>query len=302
MSYLQLAALGKNNVWRYSVGLVLILCMWQLIGGIPVGMLALHLMDDGDPATLFDAASMRFIGVDPLVSYLAISFTFIALLLGIYLALRLLHQRAFLSLITPLARMSWRRFFVGFAVYLGLLVLVTLVGLVLDMEEVTLNFDARAFFMFLPFALLLTPLQACTEELLFRGYVMQGLGRLTQNKTVVVVVSSLLFVLPHLMNPEVALDPVILPLTYFALGAFLAMITLRDNRLELAMGVHSANNLFAFVVMNYEGSALESPSILNATQPEPLSSLIGVLLIATLFYLLVFRGLGRGERVSRPSK
>lgn len=215
------------------------------------------------------------------------------MLVGIWLALRFLHQRAFLSLITPLQRMSWRRFFVGFFVYLGLIILFALIGTLLEVEEVSWNFNAKQFFIFLPFALLLTPLQACAEELLFRGYIMQGLGRLTANKMTVVVASAILFMLPHLANPEVAIDPVILPLTYFALGAFMAIITLRDNRLELAMGVHSANNLFAFVFMNYEGSALESPSILSASQPEPLSSLIGMLLIATLFYVIVFRWLGR---------
>ena len=293
MNYLNLAELGKNHWWRYVLAILLMLGMWQLIGGIPVGILAVSLIDDGDPATMFDSESMRFIGVDPLVSYLAISFTFITLFAGIWLAVRYLHQRAFLSLITPLQRMSWRRFFTGFFVYLGLIMLFALVGILLGMDEVSFNFDAKKFFIFLPFALLLTPLQACAEELLFRGYVMQGLGRLTSNKITVIVASAILFMLPHLANPEVAIDPVILPLTYFALGAFLAIITLRDNRLELAMGVHSANNLFAFVFMNYEGSALESPSVLTAAQPEPLSSLIVMLLIAALFYVIVFRWLGR---------
>ena len=58
----------------------------------------------------------------------------------------------------------------------------------------------------LPFvlaALLLTPLQCAAEELVFRGYVLQGLGRLLRNPLVLVVLSGLLFAIPHLLNPEV---------------------------------------------------------------------------------------------------
>ncbi len=293
MSYLELAILGKNQFWRYLLGFLLIALMWQLVGSVPLVALVLKVTADGDDATFFDPATVHFAGVDPLISYLAISFTFVSLLLGIYLTIRFLHQRPFLTLITPASRMNWSRFFQAFGVYFGLLMLFSLLTFAMSEESLNVTFDASKFFLFLPFALLLTPLQACAEELLFRGYIMQALGRIMSNRGVIALLSSVLFMLPHLMNPEVAIDPVLMPLNYILLGLFLAIITLRDNRLELAMGAHSANNLYAFVFVNYEGSVLESPSILTEAAPDPLFSLIAILVIASLFYWIIFKLLPR---------
>jgi hypothetical protein len=56
---------------------------------------------------------------------------------------------------------------------------------------------------FLPVALVLTPLQASVEEFFFRGYLMQGIALKTRNAIIPIVLSSFLFMLPHLLNPEV---------------------------------------------------------------------------------------------------
>lgn len=80
--------------------------------------------------------------------------------------------------------------------------------------------------------LCLTPLQTATEELLFRGYVMQGLSLLVKRPVAIAVISSVIFTLPHLANPEVARAPLLVPLQYVTIGLLLAAVTLRDGRLE----------------------------------------------------------------------
>lgn len=288
MSYLELAANGKNNWWRYLLSLFLIVIFWQLLGAIPLFILMATVNTDTDPATSFDATTFRFSGVDPIISYTALNFSFLTLLLGLFLAIRLLHQRGFLSLINPNLRLNWSRLATGFGVYFGLMALMLAFSYMTAPENFKLTFDAKAFFLFLPLAIILTPLQAGSEELLFRGYIMQGLGYLTHNKITAAVGSAVLFMLPHLLNPEAKLDPIIMPLTYLTLGLFLAIITLKDNSLELAIGVHSANNLFTFLFSNYEGSALASPSVFTETDVDPSSSLIALLLLSVIFYLIVF--------------
>ena len=63
-----------------------------------------------------------------------------------------------------------------------------------------------------------------------------------------VLVSSLLFALPHLLNPEVyGANLWIAFLPYLTTGLLLSLITLRDGTLELAMGVHAINNIIAFL-------------------------------------------------------
>ncbi|MEB4592582.1 CPBP family intramembrane glutamic endopeptidase [Candidatus Thiothrix sp. Deng01] len=286
--YLTLASLGKNNWWRYLVSIVLIAFFWQVIGALPLMLLIVMVQSDSDPSTNVDLGNLRFEGVDSIWPYLGINFTILGMLLGLYFAVRFVHQRYLRTVVTPLEQIDWRRVLQGFVVFFTLIALATLVEAMFKPGEYQVTFDARQFLLFLPVALVVTPLQAAAEELLFRGYIMQGLGRLTSNKAIPIVGSSLLFMAAHLTNPEMAEDAYLVPLLYFLLALFLAFITVKSNSLELAIGVHAANNLFAVLIMDYEDSALPAPSIFMASSLDPINSLISFTIIAAAFYWIVF--------------
>ncbi|MBE9475094.1 MAG: hypothetical protein IMY85_09410, partial [Chloroflexi bacterium] len=82
------------------------------------------------------------------------------------------------------------------------------------------------------------------------------------------------------------------------LGAFLAWISLKDGRLELAIGVHAANNLVAGLVVTFPESVLPTPAILTTTHFEPVFSLIAELIMCALLYLLVFVWRGGTRRIA----
>lgn len=48
---------------------------------------------------------------------------------------------------------------------------------------------------------------------------------------------------------------------YAAMGFFLALLTLRSQGLELALGIHAANNFFTAVFANYVSTALPTQSL-----------------------------------------
>ena len=74
--------------------------------------------------------------------------------------------------------------------------------------------------------------------------------------------SAVVFVLPHLLNPEPwAYGPVPYILSLLLFGAFVTVITLLDGGIELAVGYHALNNLFITLVSNTEVSAVQSPSM-----------------------------------------
>jgi CAAX protease family protein len=124
----------------------------------------------------------------------------------------------------------------------------------------------------------------------FRGYAMQGLGQLTRRPALVAVASSVVFMAPHLLNPEVHEHGVlIMAANYFAIGMLLATITLRDGRLELAIGLHAVNNVFLALVANYEGSALTTESIFTARELDPVYSLVTIVIGAVAFHRWIFR-------------
>ena len=292
--YLSLAQQGKNVWWRYVISIFLILFLYQIIGAIPLLILSAALTLDKNPATQFNPETLQFEGVEPLLSYLVINFASICLLAGLYISVRFLHQRRMITLVTPNEQVRWKRIFQGFGLYFVLTFVISFVGIVLSPSEYRLTFKPSQFLVFLPIALVITPIQTSAEELFFRGYLLQGMGLKTRSLLIPILGSSLLFMLPHLLNPEVKSNFFLMALLYLLLGIFLAVITVKDDSLELAMGVHAANNLFAVLILNYSNSVLPSPSIVTASRLDPLSSLISFIIVAVIFCFVIWK--------ERPSK
>jgi membrane protease YdiL (CAAX protease family) len=110
-----------------------------------------------------------------------------------------------------------------------------------------------------------------------------------KNIWILSVISGILFTLPHLPNPEVSANPILVPLFYFFFGAFAALITLRDNGLELALGMHMGNNLFTAIFANYSITALASPSLFLIQEFDVIYNLIAPVVQMIAFYFLFFK-------------
>jgi hypothetical protein len=212
------------------------------------------------------------------------------MLAGLVLTVKLIHRRPLLTLITPETRIDWRRMARGALVWTVIAAIIVGIEHVLYPDRYYLSFDAGRFFLFVAIVLILTPIQAATEELVFRAYAMQGLARLTRRPAVLAVVSSLIFTAPHMLNPEVhQYGMLLMAANYFAIGMLLATATLRDGRLELAVGVHAVNNVLLALVANYEGSALATESIFTAIELDPVYSLVTLVIGTLVFHRWVFR-------------
>jgi membrane protease YdiL (CAAX protease family) len=283
---------GKNGAWRYAVGTMIVLFFWLLLGSIPLLAAFVWVQFDGDPATTIDPNTGMVQGVDPLWGgYLVPNLSFPIFLLGIFLAVRVLHGRGLRTLVTPAPSIRWGRVAEGFGLWLLLAALNTGLEILLYPSEFAWNdVGIGRYLIFLVLALILTPLQTTTEELFFRGYLLQAGGRVLRNRVALALINGVLFALPHVFNPEVSRGPVLLMLFYFLMGAFFSWVTLRDGTAELALGAHASNNLFVALLINFEGSALQTPSLVMSTRFDPLYNLIGFALSAVIFAaLLLFR-------------
>lgn len=283
--YLDLADLGYNAWWRYALGALIIAVSWIGLGLLPYVFLS--------AAEIFD----------PRLDFIAINVSIFVMLGGLAVTVKWLHRRPLLSLITPAERINWRRMRHGAVIWLAIALVLSLLEFALFSERFYLSFEAAKFLPFLLLVLLLTPLQAATEELVFRGYAMQGLGQLTRSPAVIAIVSSLIFTTPHLLNPEVLHHGVLLmAANYFAIGMLLATVALRDGRLELAIGVHAVNNVFLALVANYEESALITESIFTARELDPYYSLVALIAGALAFHRWVFRPAAAATTVNDPRR
>jgi membrane protease YdiL (CAAX protease family) len=298
-SYLDAATDGNSSIWRYLAGTFSILFIWLILGGIATAFfMIIFAVIQGLSLTditqlIFDPSLLGYIPY-----YLVLNLGFLFFYFGIWLSVWLIHRRSLRSLVTWKNSVNWGRIGVGFAIWGGLILVGTILEYVIWPETFTVNFDARVFIPFAILAILITPIQTTAEELFFRGYLVQGGSLISRNWIFLSIWSGVLFALPHFSNPEVAENFFVVMLTFFVLGAFLAYISLKDGTIELAIGVHAANNLLAGLLVTFPESVLPTPAILTTTHFEPVFSLIAELIMCTLMYLLVFVWLGGTKRVA----
>ena len=270
--YLDLACQGRNAWWRYALGVSTIAFFWLVLGYVPYLLLV--------------GAGLG----DPLLEYLSVNFSIFMMLAGLVLTVKLIPRRPLLSLVTPEARLDGRRVWHGALVWTVIAAVIVVIEHLLFPDRYYLSFDPGRFFVSLAVVLVLTPIQTTAEELVFRGYAMQGLGLLTRRPALIAVASSLVFTAPHLLNPEVHQHGVlIMAANYFVIGMLLATSALRDGRLELAIGLHAVNNVFLALIANYEGSALTTESIFTARELDPVYSLVTMIMGTLVFHWWIFR-------------
>ena len=271
--YLDLAREGRNDWWRYVLGVLTITFFWLVLGYVPYIVLVGSDVESS-----------------PLLDFVAVNFSIFMMLAGLAVTVKLIHGRPLLSLVAPDARVDWRRIRRSALVWTVIAAVIVVAEHLLFPERYYLSFDPERFPPFLAAVLVLTPIQCTAEELVFRGYAMQGLGLLTRRPAAIAAASSLAFTLPHLLNPEVGHHGVlIMAANYFAIGLLLATVTLRDGRLELAIGLHAVNNVLLALVANYEGSALMTESIFTARELDPVFSLVSLIAAAFIFHSWIFR-------------
>jgi membrane protease YdiL (CAAX protease family) len=286
--FLAIAQTGKNEWWRYLLGILLTFFSWQVVGIVPFILLAVFLQSDSSAESKFNPQISKFEGVEPIFPYIGLNLAFVCFLIGLYIAVRFIHQRRFITLVTPSNKINWSRILQGIGVWWILATLISVIESIISPENYQLTFNPGSFLIFVPIALVLTSLQASTEELFFRGYLMQGIGLTTRKAIIPIVVTSILFMLPHLLNPEVKAGFYLLATYYLLLALFLAFITVKDNSLELALAAHIGNNLFAVLFVNYTDSALPSPSVFTIQKIDPVYNLVSSLVIFAGFYWFFF--------------
>lgn len=291
-AFLELRNRGRTG-WAFLVGLIVIFVCWQAVGSVLTGLaLVVALGASGAPPTVDVAGAMlnpAAHGLDPFVGYVALNLSFVALLLGTIAAARWALRRPFLTLLTARPRLDWARVWRGFGIWLVLMVLISVAEALLYPGRYQFTFNPLRFFPLLPIVLILTPIQTTTEEILFRGYLLQWLAGLTRHPLVLSVVSGVLFMLPHFGNPEAAVNLALAAPGWFVPGFVLALATLKTNGLEYALGVHAANNLFAALIANHLTTPLATDSILTVGVFDPVFSLISTIVAYVIFYVVLLR-------------
>ncbi len=278
-AFLDLANRGETRWTRYILTLLIIIATWTLGSGtVLLGVYGSE--PEGFPMD----------GTNPFLDFAALNLLFVTVLIGLWIGIRNAHKRSLRTLITPRDRIRWARIFQGFGLQMGLGIVFAAIDALLFPDNYNYTLDPERFYKFAILVLILTPFQTTTEELLTRSYFLQMLGHFTRHPIVLVILNALPFALFHLMNPEIAAYGVApMLISYFVVGAFLALVTLKDNGAELAIGIHAANNMFAAVLVNYKGSALSTNAIFTISEVNVWSGMVAYIVSAAIMYWILFR-------------
>lgn len=259
--FLEQAFKSTNKFWKYIVGSIFIL-LAATIGQLPMlFVIFIKSFSEDTPFPSSDKEVMRFL--EPNLTLFLILFSFVLAMLCIYLVVKFLHQQPFLEVTTARKRVDWNRIFYSFGVWSVITIGSTAIMYYLNPEDYILNFKPIPFLILVVIGVLMIPIQTSTEEYIFRGYLMQGFGNLAKNKWFPLLMTSLIFGLMHIANPEVEKMGNSILIYYIGTGFFLGIITLMDDGMELALGFHAANNLVGALLITSDWSAFQTNSILK---------------------------------------
>ncbi len=269
-NFLEAGREGKNEWWRYLIGIILSFFVgYCVIGILPLLGLAIR----GNVLGYFrleealsndtNLQSATYLHVSKNVLLTALLFIFVGGLFFLWIAVRYIHSKKFISIITSNRQpFSFRRYFFAFFLYLLLSAISLTISYFSQPESFELVFEPLPFLGTLLICILFLPIQTGWEELFFRGYLMQGLGLWMKKPIVPLIITSLIFGLLHMSNKEVAVNGVAVMLPQYILPGFIfGAIVLLDERLELAMGLHLANNLFGIVMVSSPEMTIQANSL-----------------------------------------
>jgi len=286
--YIAQAFNGFHEWWRYLVGLVFIVIA-VFLGQLPLGI-ALGLQSVVNNKSLDGLDEYQLLGMlEPNIGLFLMLLSFAVGLVGLLLVVKYFHELSILKLTTIRKNIDWKR--VGFIFVLWGLVSSAFILLEywLSPEDYVINFEPVRFIILLVIAVIMVPLQTSFEEFLFRGYLMQGIGVVTKNKWLPLLITSLVFGLLHIANPEVDKLGYIIMVYYIGTGLFLGIVTLMDEGLELALGFHAANNLFTALLVTADWTAFQTYSVLkDVSEPDKMGLYEIFIPVFVVFPILLF--------------
>ncbi|MDR2130177.1 MAG: CPBP family intramembrane metalloprotease [Odoribacteraceae bacterium] len=257
--FLEKAFRGENNRWYIYLLTVLLVFTFMSLGSLP--------------AALYSGWRTGNVAIeirpDSAVGLALVLGSFIVALATLFMGVKYLHGKRFVDTCSGRDRFDIKRCLFAMAAWGGVSVLAMAI-------QYAVGFHASLRFQFelLPFlstgvvVLLFLPFQVAWEECMFRGYLMQGFAALFKYRWIPLVLTSLIFGLMHGSNPEIEQFGFWTAMPqYVLMGVILGYVAIKDDGIELALGLHFANNLLAALLVTHESSALQTRALFVDTHP-----------------------------------
>ena len=264
-----LNALGwKNSVIRFLTSIILT-AIFFMLGSIPLNVV--------------------YAG-NEMIRLLFMLLPFATGLGGLLLSVYWIHQARATDLVMPhdMDRIDFGRLFFGFGLWLAIQVLMEMVLYIKDPGNYLVGLTSvYSWAILLLVAIVFVPVQTSFEELLIRSYMFQQFYVIFRCPWAVLFITSVLFATLHFRNPETVQYGFGIMFGYYMLaGVIMGLISLLDGRMELGMGFHAANNIFASVLVSYKSSAFSTSTLIVVKELNVYFSFLLFILGSLLFIVL----------------
>ena len=284
MRFTDLASNGKTDFGTYLFAVLLIIIGY--IASQFIGMLLLTPFFSNEALSHLSTQEefVNLLGKNGFFTFILVPFVVLFSLLII--SVRFIHKRKIITVFTNRSRFDWKRVFFSFGI-MTIFLLATLFYRLFLNDGLQLIFDWQKFIPMAMLVLLFIPIQIAAEELLFRSYLMQGLKLKLGHNGHAALISGIMFGLIHLGNPEIAAIGFHLVFYYIMAGIFLSLVVLFDDGIELTLGYHAANNIFAALVITSDWQAFQTDAIFLDTS-IPGNGYDAILSSIVLYVILFF--------------
>lgn len=246
-SFLENAYLGKNTWWRYVFSIfapVIIIALTNLVIRQILSSIK-SLFPDNDFGKELGTYSLLFL-------------VFCLALVAFMVAASKFHNRTLMSFISWDNTFSWKYYLSGFLLWGSLVFLCSLISDFENFEVFLKSFNPTQFWVLLLVGFVSIGVQSFFEEIIIRGYFLQGLHLRIKDIKMLVVVNALIFGVLHFGYGIESF------LSAWFFGIAFAIIVLLQNRIEFVSGAHNAHNLLlslVFLDLSEEANAEFSWSI-----------------------------------------
>ena len=300
--YIEQAQKNLTNWWRYVLGIIIVFLGTQigslpLLGGIFYKAMFFTANNNDEMLSKLQKAAenndIQFILslFDSNVGFLFLLLSFFVGFIFFIIVIKYLHKQSFRNISTSRNKIDWNRVFTSFSIWGSFTIIFSFIGIYFSPEDYVFNFELNRFLILSLIAILFLPIQTSLEEYFFRGYLMQGIGNIVKNRWFPLIFTSVGFGLMHYANPEIGKIGNILMVYYIGTGLFLGIITLMDDGLELALGFHAANNLFAALLITADWTVFQTYSIyIDVSDPSKMgvSEIIAPIFVIFPILVLIF--------------
>ena len=278
----------ENKFWKYIVGSIAVIFV-TTIGQIPF-MAAIFYKTVVQQKSVFPTDQnlmMKILDSNLTLFLLTLSFAFG--LLGLYFVIRFIHNQTLLSVTTARKQVDWNRIFFAFMLWALITIISAAASYFANPEMFVFNFNLVPFLILAVIAIIMIPIQTSCEEYIFRGYLMQGFANLSGNKWFPLLMTSAIFGLMHIANPEVDKMGYTILIYYIGTGLLLGIMTLMDDGLELSLGFHAANNLIGALLVTADWTVFQTHSILiDKSEPDIYSGILIPVFVIYPILLFIF--------------